>query len=276
MRFHVQGTDAQTGQQISTFFEAPTREEAAQMATERGIIIQSIADNPIYPVSTASSSAYPSQAGNNPFAESFANTWSAWKVLVKNPVEGIGIASQAIGEPSLLQVGLVCGIFYILSQVFLFNRLLPIVINIIGGIVVSFLGTFGSLPSSDSLSDSLGFDFYVKIAILAAVPVATLTLGLFLARKISKAPPSINTDIFGAGISFLPTTLIYTVIAILTPQSWEFIFVLFLWSLCVSILMTYHCFTVLSQLPSRLAVYAVPLTAFVNVILTRIVGDILF
>ncbi|PSB01427.1 hypothetical protein [Merismopedia glauca] len=276
MRFHIQGTDAQTGQQVNTFVEAPTHEAAAEMATEQGIIIQSISSNPISPVQPSFAPSYSSSANGNVFTEALTNTWSAWKILVKNPIDGIGIASEALGERGALQAGLVSGIFYALSQVFLLNRLLPILVGFIG----SFIGLGSSLSGvpgvESSLSDSLGFGFYVKVIILAGIPVATLTLALFLARKIAKTPDNINTDIFGAGISFLPITLIYTVIAILTPGSWEFIFILFLWASCLLVLMSYHCFTVLSKLPSRLAVYAVPLTVLANSVFTKIVGDILF
>lgn len=269
MRFHVQGTDAQTGQPVSTFIEAVDREAAAAMATEQGIVIESISDRPLTVNQNSLTVNHQSINAENVFTESLRNTWSAWKILVKNPIDGIAIASEALGDRGMLQAGLVSGIFYILSQIFLFNRVIPIVTNF-----VSSLLTFG--VSNFSVSDYLGFDFYIKTAIVAAVPLASLTLGLFIARKITRTPDNINTDIFGAGISFLPVTLVYTIIAILTPGSWEFVFILFLWSLCLLVLMSYHCFTVLTKLPSRLAVYAVPLTVIVNTIISKIVGDILF
>jgi hypothetical protein len=276
MRFHIQGTDAQTGQQISTFLEAPTSEAAGEMATQQGILIQSISiasEPPISPTPATYTPSYPSHSENNPFTESLANTWSAWKILVKNPIDGIGIASEALGERGLLQAGLVSGIFYVLSQIFLLNR----TVSIVASLFASFLSLTRPFSSfNSSLSDSLGFDFYLKMAILAAVPLGTLTLGLFLARKISQTPDSINSDIFGAGISYLPITLIYTIIAILTPGSFEFIVMLFIWALCVSVLISYHCFTTLSKLPSRLAVYAVPLTVLVNSLFTKIMTEILF
>jgi hypothetical protein len=276
MRFHVQGTDAQTGQQISTFLEAPTSEAAGEMATQQGILIQSISIASDVPVSQTPPIFSPSYASNpdpNVFTESLSNTWSAWKILVKNPIDGIGIASEALGERGLLQAGLVSGIFYVLSQIFLLNRVISSVAYFFASFL-SFLAPFSN--SSSSVSDSLGFDFYLKMAILAAVPVGTLTLGLFLARKVSQTPDSIGTDIFGAGISSLPITLIYTIIAFLTPNSFEFVFTLLLWAFCVSVLISYHCFTTLSKLPSRLAVYAVPVTILVNSLFTKIVTEILF
>jgi hypothetical protein len=272
MRFHVQGTDARSGQPVSTFFEAPTKESAEEMATEQGIIIQLISEASISGV-PVTSTPFSSSGDGNVFTESLTNTWAAWKILVRNPIDGIGIASEALGERGRLQAGIVSGIFYVLSQVFFLSRIL----SIFGSLFNPFLGAFSGLPGIDSASSGfIDLSFYVKVIIIAAIPIATLVLALFLSRNISKTPASIHTDIFGAGISALPLTLVYTVVAVLTPNSFEFTFVLFLWAVCVSILMTYHCFTNLSKLPSRLAVYAVPVTILVNSIFTRIVGDILF
>ncbi|MBW4623184.1 MAG: FHA domain-containing protein [Cyanosarcina radialis HA8281-LM2] len=221
------------------------------------------------PESTPMSFEERSSDDSNPFATSMSSTWLAWKILVADPVGGLAKAFHALGEARAFLVGIVCSIFYVLSVIFLVNR----VLNDVFGLLTGLSGGFGSSPS---VSNSIPLDVYIKLVILALLQIGTLVLGLFLARKVSNTESGIQRDIFGAGVSFLPLTLLFTLIAVFGIGSMDIILILITFASCISIVMTYHSFTLLSRLAPSLAIYAVPLTSVISYFVFKLGADILF
>jgi hypothetical protein len=162
----------------------------------------------------------------------------AWKVLkaaALNPVETLSTVFRGLKKREALETGLVlAGIFDLCAVIGLY-LMVPL---------------WAGQP---------GFGDILKLLLLGIVPPATIAGASILARKVFQGSTgTIESDVFIAGISLLPTGLLLLIAGILGVGNIEPIALVSVFALSYTILILYTGCTQISEISKSHAVPAVP------------------
>lgn len=162
----------------------------------------------------------------------------AWKVLkatVLNPVEGLPAVFQSLSTSETLETGaILAGIFDLCA----------------------FIGLYLMLPQ---WAGQPGFGDILKLLLLGAVPPAAITGASILTRKVFQSPAgTIESDVFIAGVSLIPSALTLLVAGMLGIGNFEVIALVSVFALSYTVLILYTGCTKISAMAAVRAVPAVP------------------
>jgi hypothetical protein len=171
----------------------------------------------------------------------------AFKMFASNPVAGLSVAFESLGQARALGVGITFGALFSLCFMFGIYRL---------------LGEWNGPP---------GFSGFIKILVVAVVPFISLLGASVLGRKAFRGEGGFGHDSFIAGASSLPFGFVALLAAILGLGNIEVIAVFTLFAVCLTILMLFAGLTRICKLSERSATIAVPLMLIVSAWLTKII-----
>jgi len=168
----------------------------------------------------------------------------AFKVLLTDPVNGLSEAFDSLGEKRARAVGLIFGVFFALTIVFVLYRKLP----------------DGAM--------TLGIAFKVLLASL--VPYIGATVGCAVPR-MTLGKGNLCHDSFMGGSVLLPLTLFILIGSFLGVGNIEIILILALFTVCLTILLIFAGLTRISKISERVATIAVPLVILITVWSAKII-----
>ena len=171
----------------------------------------------------------------------------ALKLFVTNPVAGLSVAFDALGETRALAAGIVFGVTCSLLVVLASYRLLP------------------------EWGRPHGFTGLLKILIAATVPVVSLFGATLLARKSFGGKGSVGHDSFISGAASLPFGIVAILGAVLGLGNIEVISLFAIFALCTTILMLFAGLTRINKTSERAATLAVPLMLVATAWLSKII-----
>lgn len=171
----------------------------------------------------------------------------AFKLFASNPVAGLSVAFESLGQSRALGVGITFGALFSLCVLFGVYRL---------------LGEWGR-PH--------GFSGFIKILVVAVVPFISLFGASVLGRKAFRGEGGFGHDSFIAGASLLPFGFVALLAGILGLGNIEVIAVFTLFAICLIILMLFAGLTRICKLSERAATIAVPLMLIASAWLTKII-----
>ena len=171
----------------------------------------------------------------------------AFKMFASNPVGGLSVAFESLGQARALGVGITFGALFSLCVLFGIYRLLP---------------EWGRPP---------GFSGFIKILVVAVVPFISLFAASVLGRKAFRGEGGVGHDSFIAGASSLPFGLAALLAAVLGLGNMEVIAVFALFAVCLTILMLFAGLTRICKISERSATIAVPLMLIASAWLSKII-----
>lgn len=171
----------------------------------------------------------------------------AFKMFASNPVAGMSVAFESLGQARALGVGITFGALFSLCVLFGIYRQLP---------------EWGRPP---------GFSGFIKILVVAVVPFISLFGASVAGRKAFRGEGSFGHDSFIAGASLLPFGFVALLAAILGLGNIEVIAVFTLFAVCLTILMLFAGLTRIYKLSERSATVAVPLMLIASAWLSKII-----
>ena len=170
-----------------------------------------------------------------------------------NPVEALPTVFRELKTREALEVGLVLAGLFDLCAV---------------------IGLYLILPH---WAGQPGFGDFFKLLLLGIVPSAAITGASFLARKAFRgSPETIETDVFVAGVSLLPTGLMLLIAGILGMGNIEVVALVSVFALSYTILILYTACTQISEISKVRAVPAVPIIILIAGWLSKIVFAMMF
>lgn len=171
----------------------------------------------------------------------------AFKVFASNPVGGLSVAFESLGQARALGVGITFGAAFALCVLFGAYRLLP------------------------EWGRPHGFTGFIKILVVALVPFVSLLGASVVARKALRGEGGLGHDSFISGASSLPFACVVLLAGILGLGNIEVIAVFTLFAVCLTILMLFAGLTRICKLSERAATVAVPLMLIASAWLSKII-----
>jgi hypothetical protein len=171
----------------------------------------------------------------------------AFKMFASNPVAGLSVAFESLGQARALGVGITFGVLFSLCFLLGIYRLLP---------------EWGRPP---------GFGGFIKTLVVAVVPFISLFGAGVLGRKAFRGEGGFGHDSFIAGASLLPFGFVALLAAILGLGNMEVITVVTLFAVCLTILMLFAGLTRIYKISERSATMAVPLMLIASSWLSKII-----
>lgn len=175
------------------------------------------------------------------------DAFQAFKMFASNPVAGLSVAFESLGQARALGVGVTFGALFALCVVFGAYRLLP------------------------EWGRPHGFSRFIKILVVAIVPFISLLGATVLGRKTFRGEGGFGHDSFIAGSSLLPFGFVALVAGILGLGNIEVIGVFTLFAVCLTILMLFAGLTRICKISERSATIAVPLMLIASAWLSKII-----
>jgi hypothetical protein len=171
----------------------------------------------------------------------------AFKMFASNPVAGLSVAFESLGQARALGVGITFGALFSLCVLFGIYQLLP---------------EWGRPP---------GFGGFIKILVVAVMPFISLFGVSVLGRKAFRGEGGFGHDSFIAGASLLPFGFVALLAAILGLGNMEVIAVFTVFTVCLTILMLFAGLTRICKISERSATIAVPLMLIASAWLSKII-----
>ena len=172
---------------------------------------------------------------------------NAFLKFATDPVAGLSVAYESLGEARALSVGISFGVVFSLCLLLGSYRLTP---------------EFLRPP---------GVGGFLKMLICAIVPFVCLTGAAALARLVFRGKGGLNSDSFIAGASVLPLGCVMLLSSILGAGNMEVIGALTVFALCLTILMLFAGCTRITRITERLATIAVPVMLMLSAWFTKII-----
>lgn len=179
------------------------------------------------------------------------DAWSAFRILLTNPVGGMQRAFEAFEEGRALGVGIAFGVFFALCLT------ISLIIS-----VNRYMGAFAQVDA----------ETVMKVFFGGLVPLVAIAAAGFLARSIFRGTGTLAGDAFIAGASLLPLCVLILGAAILGVTNLEVTGIIGVFAICYSLLMLYNGFLTISQLPAAFAAAAVPITILISLWVMKIIG----
>ncbi len=170
---------------------------------------------------------------------------AAFKTFATDPVGGLPVAANSLGQGRAMGVGIVFGVVFTLLTAF--------------GIYRVFLGMFGG-P---------GVEGFLRMLLVAAVPFACLAVAGFAVRKVFGGEGGLGMDTFIAGAACLPFGFMMLIGSLLGPQNLDMVYALAMFAICFTILMLFSGLTRIGKTSERAATIAVPLMLLVSAWLAK-------
>jgi hypothetical protein len=176
------------------------------------------------------------------------STWKVLKAVFLNPVEGLPSAFRALPKREALEVG------------FIFATLFDLCVVI---------GLYLMLPR---WAGQPGIGDILKFLIFGVVPFAAITGAGILARKVFRGTGgTIESDVFIAGISLIPTGLVLLLAGLLGISNFEVSAITAVFALTYTTLILYTACTQISEIPQARSVPAVPIIILMAVWVSKII-----
>ena len=176
------------------------------------------------------------------------NVWKTFLAVFENPVDNLSPNFEKLKKQEVLEVGIAFAILFDLC---------------------AFFGLYIMLPR---WAGAPGFGDILKILIFGFVPPAAFTGASFLARKVFRAASgTIESDVFIAGISLIPTGILLLLSGILGIGNLEIIALVAVFALSYTILILFTGCTRISEIAQVRAVPAVPSIILISAFLSKIV-----
>jgi len=176
-----------------------------------------------------------------------SDAWEALKLFALNPVAGLSVAFDSLGQARAFGVGIAFGATFALCVVLAAYRLLP------------------------EWGRPHGFTGFIKILVVAVVPVISLFGANVVARKAFRGKGGFGHDSFISGASLLPLGCVNLLAAILGFGNIEVIALFTLFAICLTILMLFAGLTRICKTSERAATLAVPLVLIVSAWLSKVI-----
>jgi hypothetical protein len=174
-----------------------------------------------------------------------------WKTLLsvlQNPVENLAASFVRLQKQEALEVGIAFAVVFDICALFGIYMMLP---------------RWAGQP---------GIGDILKILLFGFVPPAALTGAIFLARKVFRAPGgTIESDVFIAGISVIPTGILLLLSGVLGIGNLEVIGVVAIFALSYTILILFNGCTRISEIAQVRAVPAVPIIILLAAWLSKVI-----
>lgn len=179
--------------------------------------------------------------------------WRIAKAAVLSPVEALPTVFQGLKKREALEAGLVLAGLFDLCAV---------------------IGLYLMLPH---WAGQPGFEDVLKLLLLGIVPSAAIVGASFLARKVFRgSPTTIESDVFVAGVSLLPTGLMLLIAGILGMGNVEVVALVSVFAVSYTILILFTGCTQISQISKVRAVPAIPLIILIAGWISKIVFVMMF
>jgi hypothetical protein len=159
----------------------------------------------------------------------------AFKLFASNPVPGLPAAFASLGGARALHVGITFGV------------------------VSSLCVLVGAYRLLSNWGAPHGVGGFLKALICALVPFVSLAAAGALVRAVAHGKGGLAADAFIAGASLLPFGIAVLAGSLLGLGNLEFIGVLFLFAICLAILMLFAGYTQIAGLSERAATACLPL-----------------
>lgn len=189
----------------------------------------------------------PSAAVADKMKAASKDTLHAFLKFATDPVGGLSVAYQSLGDARALSVGITFGIVFTLC---------------------TLLGSYHLIPE---YARSPGVGGFFRLLVCAFIPFPSLAAAAALARVVSHGKGGLSNDTFIAGASLLPFGAAILLSSILGAGNYELIGALSLFALCLTVLMLFAGCTRISAISERLATIAVPLMLLLSGWLTKVV-----
>jgi hypothetical protein len=122
-----------------------------------------------------------------------------------------------------------------------------------------------------------GFGDILKLLLLGIVPSAAITGASILARKVFQSPAgSIESDVFLAGVSLIPTGLLLLIAGLLGAANIEVVALVSVFAFSYTILILYTGCTQISEISKVRAIPAVPIIILIAGWLSKIIFAAMF
>jgi hypothetical protein len=181
---------------------------------------------------------------------------TAWKVLkavALNPVEELPTVFRGLRGREALETGFVLAGLFDLCAV---------------------IGLYLILPH---WAGQPGFGDILKLLLLGIVPSAAITGASILARKVFQSPAgSIESDVFLAGVSLIPTGLLLLIAGLLGAANIEVVALVSVFAFSYTILILYTGCTQISEISKVRAIPAVPIIILIAGWLSKIIFAAMF
>ena len=207
---------------------------------------------PINKAESQPSAAAPS-LGAVKFRALSLTAWSIVKAAVLNPVEGMPNVFRGLEKKEALEAGLVLAGLFDLCAV---------------------IGLFLLLPR---WAGSPGLVDILKLLLLSIIPSAAVTGAYTLARKIFHSQGgSIESDVFLAGVSLVPSSIVLLASGILGAANIEVIAIIAVFALTYTVLILFAGCTQISRIATVYAIPAVPIMILIAAWLSKIAFAAMF
>jgi hypothetical protein len=195
---------------------------------------------------------------------------AALKVFVTDPVGGLPLLCEALGNTGALVMG------FVFCIIFDFCLVLGFVLALweFGGIE-GLLGVFGirdarafqlgATPSSTKLTLVFG------LMIVAVLPLVSLAGAIAIVRTITTGRGRIGTDVLISGACLLPLGLAFPVAVLLGVANLEVVVFLYALCECLMVLILNSGFTRVVGLSDRGAILAIPATLLLTAWLSKVI-----
>jgi hypothetical protein len=208
-------------------------------------------------------SGSPPQKGPDPIAVAVKNikaatkdAWDALRLFAFDPVGRLPQAFEGLGQVRALRVGVAFGLIFALCLGLAAQRLLSAL-----DILTS------ALDMHPGKTRSMGI---IKSTLFCLIPFFACWAGLSVTRVVLKGVGGWGHDAFIAGASLLPLGFVALIGSVLGVANLEFISVLFLGAICVSILMLFAGLTRICKISDRAATLGVPFILIVTAWLSKV------
>jgi hypothetical protein len=177
----------------------------------------------------------------------------AVKLLLTDPVGSIGAAYDALSGRQPVDVGITFCAVFILS-------------------CVLGMRTVARSVSSGLVSVSIGVKEILQVALLAAVPAATIVAIFFGIHLAVRQEKSLPRALFAGGAALIPLALFNLAGGLLGPENWQVLALLALVALSYTILLLYAGCRDVLKASSAISAAAVPVIIVVTAWVTKIVA----
>ena len=168
----------------------------------------------------------------------------AFKVLLTDPVKGLSEAFDSLGETRARSVGLIFGLFFALSIVFVVYRKLP--------------------------EGAMNLEVALKVLLASLVPYVGTTVGCAVSR-LAFGKGNLAHDSFIGGSVLLPLSLFILIGSFMGVGNIEIILIMALFVVCLTIMLIFVGLTRISKVSERVATIAVPLVILISVWAAKII-----